>query len=195
MKLVFATNNPHKIEEVTKFVGDRFEILSLRDIGCTEDPPEDRLTLEGNASQKALYIYNKYGCNCFADDTGLEIKALCGEPGVFSARYAGEAKDSNDNIDKVLSKMDKINDREARFRTVISLIINGIETLFEGEVRGKILRERRGSSGFGYDPVFQPDESNFSFAEMPLDEKNKISHRARATLKLVDFLLNENFMK
>lgn len=195
MKLVFATNNSHKIHEVTKLVGDKIEILSLRDIGCMEDPPEEQLTLEGNASQKAFYIFKKYGWNCFADDTGLEVEALCGEPGVFSARYAGDAKDSNANIDKLLSKMDKINDREARFRTVISLIINGVETLFEGEVHGKILRERRGSSGFGYDPVFQPDESIFSFAEMPLDEKNRISHRARATLKLVDFLLNENFMK
>ncbi|HAX94972.1 MAG TPA: non-canonical purine NTP pyrophosphatase [Prolixibacteraceae bacterium] len=188
MKLVFATNNPHKIEEIRHMLSPVFEILSLDDIGCDEEIPEDRETLEDNASQKSHYIFNRYGMNCFADDTGLEIDALNGEPGVYSARYAGPQRNSHDNVRLVLEKMSKINQRKARFRTVISLIINGVETRFEGIVNGVILREERGEGGFGYDPVFQPEESDLAFAEMSLSEKNKISHRGRAISALVNYL-------
>ena len=188
MKLVFATNNPHKIEEMRHMLSPVFEILSLDDIGCDEEIPEDRETLEDNASQKSHYIFNRYGMNCFADDTGLEIDALNGEPGVYSARYAGPQRNSHDNVRLVLEKMSKINQRKARFRTVISLIINGVETRFEGIVNGVILREERGEGGFGYDPVFQPEESDLAFAEMSLSEKNKISHRGRAISALVNYL-------
>lgn len=188
MKLVFATNNKHKLKEIRHFLNSRYEIWSLDDIHCMEELPEEQDTLEGNASQKAWYVYNKFGYNCFADDTGLEIEALGGEPGVYSARYAGEQKSADDNIDKVLSRLGKIKNRKARFRTVISLVINGIEHRFEGIVDGEILTVRKGAEGFGYDPVFKPVESNFTFAEMPLPEKNKISHRARAMEKLVEFL-------
>ncbi|MGE5427984.1 MAG: non-canonical purine NTP diphosphatase [Methylococcaceae bacterium] len=189
MKLVFATNNQHKLHEISHLLNGSIELLSLNDIGCDEDIPEDQPTLEGNAAQKSFFVYNKYGVNCFADDTGLEIEALNGEPGVYSARYAGEAKKSEDNIDLVLDKLSIINNRKARFRTVISLVIEGRETQFEGIVEGHILRERRGTTGFGYDPIFQPEESNLSFAEMSLAEKNKISHRGRAVQKLVEYLM------
>ncbi|WP_163322590.1 non-canonical purine NTP diphosphatase [Draconibacterium mangrovi] len=188
MKLVFATNNKHKLEELQAILGDHFTLLSLKDIECFDEIPEEQPTLEGNASQKAYYIYDKFGMNCFADDTGLEIKALNGEPGVFSARYAGEDKDSEANMNKVLGKLAKINEREARFRTVISLVIDGEEKQFEGIVNGEILKEKRGGSGFGYDPIFKPEGLNQSFAEMGLDDKNKISHRGRAVQKLVDYL-------
>ena len=188
MELVFATNNKHKLEEIQAIVGDHFRLLSLHDISCNEEIPEEQDTLEGNASQKAFFIYNKYGYNCFADDTGLEIEALNGEPGVFSARYAGEAKNPEANIDKVLGKLAKIKNRKARFRTVISLVINGTETQFEGIVDGEILNERQGNSGFGYDPVFLPEGFSQSFAEMSLLEKNRISHRGRAVAKLAAFL-------
>lgn len=188
MELVFATNNKHKLEELQAIVGEHFKLLSLHDIGCNEEIPEERDTLEGNASQKAFFIFNKFGYNCFADDTGLEIEALNGEPGVYSARYAGEAKNPEANIDKVLGKLAKINNRKARFRTVISLVINGTETQFEGIVDGEILKERRGNSGFGYDPVFLPDGFSQSFAEMNLQDKNQISHRGRAVAKLAEFL-------
>ncbi len=188
MKLVFATNNKHKLEELQAIVGEHFKLLSLRDIGCNEEIPEEQDTLEGNASQKAFFVYNKYGYNCFADDTGLEIEALNGEPGVFSARYAGEAKNPEANIDKVLDKLAKINNRKARFRTVISLVINGTEHQFEGIVDGEILKKRQGKSGFGYDPVFLPDGFSQSFAEMSLQDKNQISHRGRAVAKLAEFL-------
>ena len=188
MKLVFATNNQHKLHELQAMLGDHFELLSLTEIGCNEEIPEDQPTLEGNARQKAFYIYQKYGLPCFADDTGLEIEALNGEPGVFSARYAGEEKSSEANMDKVLDKMSKINHRDARFRTVISLVINNREIQFEGIVNGKILHQKRGSSGFGYDPIFQPSGQEFSFAEMSLSEKNKISHRGQAVSKLIDYL-------
>lgn len=171
-------------------LGNGFELLSLSDIGCGEELPENQDTLEGNASQKALYLYQNYGYDCFADDTGLEIEALNGEPGVFSARYAGPEKDSKANVELVLHKLSKINNRKARFRTVISLILQGEEFLFEGVVNGTILKERRGERGFGYDPVFKPEGSILSFAEMDLDEKNEISHRAKAVAKLVDFLKN-----
>jgi XTP/dITP diphosphohydrolase len=188
MKLVFATNNLHKLQEIKHLLGDSIELLSLNDINCSDDIPENQDTLEGNASEKSFYIFNKYRLNCFADDTGLEIEALNGEPGVYSARYAGEAKIADRNMDLVLSKMAKIKNRKARFRTVISLVIDGIEVQFEGVVNGKILEEKRGTTGFGYDPIFLPDESDLSFAEMPMDEKNKISHRGRAVQKLVEYL-------
>lgn len=188
MKLVFATNNQHKLHEIKHLLDDSIELLSLNDIGCYDDIPEDMDTLEGNAGQKSFFVYNKYGVNCFADDTGLEIEALNGEPGVYSARYAGEAKNPENNMNLVLDKLSIINNRRARFRTVISLVINGHETQFEGIVDGHILKEKRGKTGFGYDPIFQPDESNLSFAQMSLEEKNKISHRGRAVQKLVEYL-------
>ena len=188
MKLVFATNNKHKLQEIKHLLGNTIELLSLNDIGCMEDIPENQPTIEGNAAEKSFYVYNKYGYNCFADDTGLEIEALNGEPGVYSARYAGEEKSSDKNIELVLLKLNKIKNRKARFKTVISLVIDGRETQFEGIVDGEILEERRGATGVGYDPVFKPIESSLSFAEMSLDEKNKISHRGRATQKLIDYL-------
>lgn len=188
MKIVFATNNQHKLKELQAILGDQFQLLSLKDIGCDEEIPEEQETLEGNASQKSRFIFEKYGHNCFADDTGLEIEALNGEPGVYSARYAGEEKSAEANMQKVLEKMLKINHRKARFRTVISLIINGEESLFEGVVNGEILRNKKGNAGFGYDPIFKPDGFAQSFAEMDLQEKNKISHRGRAVQKLVSYL-------
>ena len=188
MELVFATNNTHKLEELQAIMGNRIQLLSLKDIGCNEEIPEEQPTLEGNASQKAFFIYNKYGYNCFADDTGLEIEALNGEPGVYSARYAGEEKSAEANMDKVLAALLKIKNRNARFRTVISLVIDGIEKQFEGLVEGTILNEKRGISGFGYDPIFQPEGFSKTFAEMNLSDKNKISHRGRAVEKLVLYL-------
>ncbi len=171
-------------------LGDRFRIKSLMEIGCEDEIPEDQPTLEGNASQKAFYLYNKYGYDCFADDTGLEVEALNGEPGVISARYAGSDKNPEENTKKLLEKMAEINNRHARFRTVISLVIKGNEILFEGIVNGVILLEKRGFQGFGYDPVFRPEGSEYSFAEMSMEEKNKISHRGRAVRKLVEYLKN-----
>ena len=188
MKLVFATNNPHKLKELQAILGKGFELHDLQSIGCFEEIPEDQPTLEGNASQKAFFVYNKYKVNCFADDTGLEIEALEGRPGVYSARYAGDEKDPSANMDKVLHEMAKIKNRKARFRTVISLVIDGAEKQFEGIVDGFILNEKRGASGFGYDPVFLPDGFEKTFAEMDLETKNKISHRGRAVEKLVQFL-------
>lgn len=188
MKLVFATNNRHKLDEIRELLGDGFELLTLSDIGCNEDIPEEQPTLEGNARQKAFYVYEKYGYSCFADDTGLEVDALSGEPGVLSARYAGPGKDPQDNMDKVLKKMEGISNRKARFRTVISLVLEGEETQFEGVVKGEIIREKRGGAGFGYDPVFLPAGYDRTFAEMDVDEKNAISHRGRAVTKLIRFL-------
>ncbi|HYQ57829.1 MAG TPA: non-canonical purine NTP diphosphatase [Draconibacterium sp.] len=188
MKLVFATNNQHKLEELQAILGNDFTLLSLSDIECFDEIPEEQPTLEGNASQKAFYVFDKFGMDCFADDTGLEIEALNGEPGVFSARYAGEGKNADANMNKVLEKLTKINNRKARFRTVISLIINGEEKQFEGIVNGHILKEKRGNTGFGYDPIFKPDGFTTSFAEMGLEDKNKISHRGRAVQKLVKYL-------
>ena len=188
MKLVFATNNHHKINELQAILGRGFELLSLEDIGCHEEIPEEQPTLEGNAGQKAFFIYEKYGYPCFADDTGLEIDTLNGEPGVCSARYAGEARDSQANMDKVLKKLENIKDRRARFRTVISQVMNGQEKQFEGIVEGEIITEKRGNTGFGYDPIFLPRGFQKTFAEMSLDEKNQISHRARAVQKLMDYL-------
>lgn len=189
MKLVFATNNHHKLQEVQELLGNKIELLSLKDIQCFDEIPEDHMTLEENASQKAHYIYEKYGLNCFADDTGLEIDVLNGEPGVLSARYAGNDKDSDANMKKVLRRLERQVNRKARFRTVISLINDSKEYLFEGIVDGEILTSKTGEDGFGYDPIFKPTGYHKSFAEMTLEEKNKISHRARATQKLVEFLL------
>lgn len=188
MKLVFATNNLHKLREVSEIVKTGFSIVSLSDINCTEDIPETQKTIEGNASQKSHYVFDKFGYNCFADDTGLEIEALNGEPGVYSARYAGGSCIFEDNINKVLSKMDGITNRNARFKTVFSLIIDSKEYFFEGIVNGEILTEKHGTGGFGYDPIFRPTGYELTFAELSAEEKNKISHRGIATQKLADFL-------
>ena len=186
--LVFATNNSHKLEEVRAIIGDRYEIRSLRDIGCLEDIPEEEPTIEGNALAKSGFVYERYNLDCFADDTGLEVDALGGRPGVKSARYAGDACIADNNIAKILSELEGNTNRKARFRTVISLILNGMEHQFEGVVEGDILEEKRGGDGFGYDPVFRPAGFEQSFAEMPARLKNSISHRGRATQKLIDFL-------
>jgi XTP/dITP diphosphohydrolase len=188
MTIVFASNNEHKIREIKSILGNSFTLLSLSDIKIQEEIPEDEPILEGNALFKARYIHNATGMNVFADDTGLEIDALDGLPGVHSARFAGESKDSSANIEKVLNMLDRTENRKARFRTVIALIFEKKEYLFEGIVTGTIIREKRGTEGFGYDPVFIPDGKNQTFAEMELVEKNTISHRARAFEKLRDFL-------
>ncbi|MDP4267397.1 MAG: non-canonical purine NTP diphosphatase [Bacteroidota bacterium] len=191
MDLVFATNNNHKIYEIKHIldqVENKFRILSLKDISCFDDIPEDGVTLEENAEQKSSYIYNKYNLNCFADDSGLEVEALNGAPGVYSARYAGKDKDFKSNIVKLLHEMNGIENRKARFRTVISLIINGQRYIFEGVINGVITKYERGSNGFGYDPIFQPDGYPITFAEMSLDEKNLISHRSKAIKELYIFL-------
>lgn len=188
MKLVFATNNLNKLREVQAMLPESIELLSLADIDCKEDIPETQPTIEGNALQKARYIYQNYHYNCFADDTGLEIDALDGEPGVYSARYAGEAKNSDANMQKVLDNLQLQTNRKAQFKTIFALIIDGEEQLFEGIVRGEILEKRTGTLGFGYDPIFQAENTNQSFAEMSLDLKNKISHRAIATQKLIAYL-------
>ncbi len=190
-KLVFATNNEHKLRELRQILKGEFELLSLNDIGCDEEIPETGTTLESNASQKSDYIWKKYGMDCFADDTGLEIKALGNEPGVYSARYAGEEKSPEANMRKVLEKMKDVTDRRARFRCVFSLIMGGIEHQFEGIAAGVILREEEGSGGFGYDPIFRPDGYEHSFASLSPEEKNRISHRGRAVAKLVGYLQNE----
>lgn len=193
MKIVFATNNAHKMQEVRQILGERFEVVGLADIGCTEDIPETAETLEGNALQKARYVKEHYGLDCFADDTGLEVAALGGAPGVHTARYAelfgnGITHDSDANMNLLLQKLEKKADRSARFRTVISLIYKGEEHLFEGICEGTILSERHGTEGFGYDPVFQPKGYDRCFAQMKAEEKNAISHRGRATQKLVEWL-------
>ena len=192
MKLVFATNNRHKLDEVRAIVGDKVEVLSLNDIGCHDDIPETADTLQGNALIKARYIYEKFGVDCFADDTGLEVEALDGAPGVFSARYAGEECDSEANMQKLLQNLTGKSNRNAQFRTVIALIIKGEEKLFNGIVKGTITEEKRGDSGFGYDPVFVPEGFSESFAQMSGDIKNSISHRYRATLELSNYL-KENY--
>lgn len=188
VELVFATNNQHKLKEVQALLGNHFRLLSLIDIGFDEEIPEDFDTLQDNALQKARYINSRFGYNCFADDTGLEVDALNGEPGVYSARYAGEAKNPHDNIVKLLKNLVGVKHRRAKFRTVIALILDGNEYLFEGKVNGEIIDKGRGSDGFGYDPIFLPEGYNQTFAEMPLELKNQISHRGRAVVKLVDFL-------
>lgn len=186
--LVFATNNKHKLDEVRKITSGQVEIVSLSDIQCYDDIPETADTLEGNALQKARYIHTHFKTDCFADDTGLEVKALNGAPGVYSARYAGPGHDSKANMRKLLAALDGERDREARFRTVIALILDGKEYLFEGIVNGRIIEEEKGSAGFGYDPIFVPDGYRQTFAELGDDIKNQISHRAMATHKLADFL-------
>jgi XTP/dITP diphosphohydrolase len=187
-KLVFATQNKHKLEEVRKIIPQGYMLLGLHDIGCVEAIEETALTLEGNADLKARYVYEKYGLDCFADDTGLEVKTLDGRPGVFSARYAGEEGNAEKNIYRLLTEMEGIRDRNARFRTVISLISNGNIKHFEGIAEGRIIEAARGKEGFGYDPVFVPDGYEHSFAEMPLELKNQISHRGKAIHKLVSYL-------
>lgn len=188
MEIVFATQNKHKLEEIQKIVGDQYKIISLADLNFFEDIPETENTLVGNALMKARFIHEKFHCNCFADDTGLEIEALHGAPGVYSARYAGPACSFEDNMRKVLSQMEGISNRKAQFKTVIALILDNKEYLFEGSVSGTILEKKSGTQGFGYDPIFLPDGYNESFAEMSAELKNKISHRAVATQKLTHFL-------
>ena len=191
MELVFATNNKHKIKEINDLLDDNFTILVLADTGITEDIPEEAETLEENALFKARYVHEKTGLNVFADDTGLEVPSLGGAPGVHSARYAGESKSFDDNIEKLLREMKDMTERSARFRTVIALILDGSEYLFEGTVEGEIIRERRGSGGFGYDPVFLASGYDLTFAEIPLSEKNRVSHRAKAMRKLIGFLSDQ----
>jgi len=188
MKLVFATNNPNKLSELQALVPEGIEILSLKEINCNEELPETNPTLEGNALQKAQYVYQNYGFNCFADDTGLEIEALGGAPGVYSARYAGEDCKAEDNMQKVLTKLENEDNRNAKFRTVIALIIKGEENLFEGECSGNITKTKSGAEGFGYDPIFTPEGYELTFAEMSKQEKGAISHRGKAVEKLVDYL-------
>ena len=187
-KLVVATNNAHKLEEIAAILSDEMELLSLKDINCHADIPETADTLEGNARQKAMYIYENYGMDCFADDTGLEVDALNGAPGVFSARYAGDGHDSEANMQKLLKELKGNENRKAQFRTAICLIMEGKEYLFEGIVRGAIIEEKRGGAGFGYDPIFVPEGYEQTFAELGNDIKNTISHRARAVEKLCKFL-------
>ncbi|WP_312697665.1 non-canonical purine NTP diphosphatase [Sphingobacterium mizutaii] len=187
MELVFATNNAHKLEEVQQMVGDKFVLKSLADIGCNDDIPETGDTFQENAKQKTDYLFQKYSIDCFGDDSGLEIDALNGEPGVYSARYSG-SRDMEKNIDLVLEKLQGQEDRKARFKTVISLFLQGEQYFFEGTVEGRIIAGRTGTAGFGYDPIFIPDGYGQTFAEMSLEEKNKISHRSKAVSKLVEFL-------
>lgn len=189
-EIVFATNNLHKLTEIKEIVGDKYKILSLKDIGCNEDIPETASTLEGNAEIKARYIKDNYGYDCFADDTGLEVEALNGEPGVYSARYAGEAHDSLANMRLLLENMKDKENRKARFRTVIALIQGDKLTLVEGIVNGEITCHPQGDNGFGYDPVFRPEDKQVTFAQMDSVEKNSISHRGRATEKLISILNN-----
>ena len=188
MSLVFATNNAHKIQEINSAVGPGLALRGLKEIGCTEDIPETAPDLQGNALQKARYVKEHYGHDCFADDTGLEVLALDGEPGVLSARYAGPQRSSEDNMDLLLQRLADKDDRRARFRAVIALLLDGEEHLFEGSVEGMIIPARRGGEGFGYDPIFQPDGFEETFAEMSIEQKNEISHRGRAVAKLIAFL-------
>ena len=190
MDLCFATNNLHKLEEVSSLLGDTFHLLSLKDIGCETELPENQDTLEGNSLEKAEYVHRHYNTPCFADDTGLEVDALNGAPGVYSARFAGPQKDSQDNIKLLLEKLKGASNRSAQFRTVITLIIGGEVNNFEGIVRGKIAEKLSGHSGFGYDPVFIPEGYDISFAEMSMEQKNQLSHRGIAIRKLTGFLKN-----
>ncbi len=187
-KIVFATNNPHKLQELRQIMHGVYDVVGLSDIGCHDDIPETATTIEGNAMLKARFVWEHFNIDCFSDDTGLEIEALGGEPGVYSARYSGLPVDSERNIDKVLSMLQGVGNRRARFRTAIVLIIGGEAHTFEGEVRGQITTERHGTGGFGYDSIFKPDEADCTFAEMDADAKNVISHRGRAVARLVAFL-------
>jgi len=194
-QLIMATNNEHKLREIRQILEGQFEVKGLAEIGCHEDIPETSDTLEGNAWQKARYVYEHYGVDCFADDTGLEVEALKGQPGIYTARFGsmngyGESHDSSANIRCLLDKLKGKRNRNARFRTAIVLIKDGKEHLFEGIVNGKIVKKLRGTDGFGYDPVFEPEDTGLTFAEMGPSEKNRISHRGRATQKLVEYLLS-----
>ena len=187
--LIFATGNKHKADEVQDFLGEGFALRCLKDVGITEDIPETEPTLEGNAYQKAKYVFDRTGEPCFADDTGLEVEALDGAPGVYTARYAGEGKSSEDNMDLLLKNLEGVKNRNARFRTVIVYLDNNGRVFeFEGIVNGVITEEKKGTQGFGYDPIFRPDGYDKTFAQLPLSKKNKISHRARAMQKFLDFL-------
>jgi len=190
MRIVFATNNQNKLRELQQILGNEFELLSLKDIHCLEDIPENSPTIEENSLDKANYVYQNFKFDCFADDTGLEIEALDGRPGVYSARYAGDEKNMDKNIEKILFELENKKNRNARFKTVISLIIEGKTYQFEGIINGKITNEKQGASGFGYDPVFVPNGYDITFAEMQAELKNKISHRGLAVQKLVEFLKN-----
>ncbi len=190
-QIVFATNNPHKLEELREILGASFQVLSLKEIGCHEDIPETADTLEGNAEIKARYVKEHYGYDCFADDTGLEVTALGGAPGVYSARYAGPGHDSAANVELLMKNMEGVPDRSARFRTVIALIEGDKLSFMTGIVEGTIITERRGNDGFGYDPIFMPDGFDTTFAQMSMHEKNKISHRGRAVEKLKNHLLSK----
>jgi len=192
MKLVFATSNQNKAKEIQQLVPDFIQIITLNDINQVEEIPETSDTIEGNATQKMEYIVANFGIDCFADDTGLEIESLNGEPGVYSARYAGEDKNADNNMNLVLRKMQGVSNRKARFKTVISLSLNGENYLFEGIVNGEIRNEKVGDAGFGYDPIFEPEKAGITFAEMNTVEKNQMSHRARAFKKMVDFLAEYN---
>ena len=192
MKLVFASNNKNKIQEIQALVPKNIQIVSLEDIGCTEDIPETADTIEGNAILKANFVTEKYGYNCFADDTGLEVDALNGAPGVYSARYAGEQKDANDNMDKLLSELEDKSNRKANFKTVIALNLNGKQNLFTGIINGKIIEEKIGTNGFGYDPIFVADGYEKTFAELTMEEKSTISHRGIAVKELILFLQKQN---
>lgn len=188
MQLVFASNNINKIKEIQLLLPSKIQVISLKDIGCFEEIPETADTIKGNVMQKANYITEKFGYNCFADDTGLEVEALNGEPGVYSARYAGEQRDANDNMDKLLANLDGKTNRNAQFKTVIALNLDGNQQLFTGIINGKIIEEKIGTNGFGYDPIFIADGYSKTFAELTLEEKSKISHRGLAVKQLVDFL-------
>ena len=188
MKIVFATNNPNKIFEIQSMLPDNIEIISLENIGCHEDIPETSNTIEGNAIQKTNYVLEKYGYDCFADDTGLEVEALNNEPGVFSARYAGEQRNANDNMAKLLENLANKSNRNAQFKTVICLNFKGNQHLFTGIAKGEITKQKSGIGGFGYDPIFQPEGFQKTFAEISLELKNEISHRGKATKQLIEFL-------
>lgn len=188
MKLVFASNNKNKIAEIQSMLPESIQILSLEDINCLEDIPETADTIEGNAILKADYVTQKYGYDCFADDTGLEVQALNGEPGVYSARYAGEQKNADDNMNKLLNALENNENRSAQFKTVITLNLEGKQYLFTGIVKGNITSEKLGTNGFGYDPIFQPENYSETFAQLSLDTKNTIGHRGKAVKQLIDFL-------
>lgn len=193
MRLIFASNNEHKVREINSILGDKIKLVSLKDLGLIDEIPEEEPDLEGNAIAKARYVHKITGENVFADDTGLEVDYLNGQPGVHSARFAGESKDPSANITKLLGLMGDTKNRKARFRTVIALILENREYLFEGTVNGSIIKERTGTEGFGYDPVFIPDGKELTFAQMDLKEKNTISHRSRAFEKLKEFLNSHNY--
>ena len=188
-ELIFATNNKHKIDEIRTVIGSKFNIITLAEAGINIDIPEPHDTIEENAAEKSTFIYNLTTKDCFGEDTGLEVEALNGEPGVKSARYAGEGRSSLDNINKVLQKLEGSSNRNAQFKTIISVIINGKQTQFEGICKGRIIEELKGTDGFGYDPIFIPNGCNKTFAEMTMEEKNIFSHRRKSTDKLIEFLL------